>query len=109
MGCGDTLILGEGGHVTCSWLECPRPTAADELLHLPTDHFVVFDDNGYTIEHPASERLEGTMHDCYLSRWCNTLDGAPVKPGRYRAYPFESSTSVTGREPRWRFEEVTDG
>lgn len=32
MGCGATLFLGEGGHITCSWLECPRPHAADELL-----------------------------------------------------------------------------
>lgn len=28
-----TLFLGNGGHVTCSRLECPNPSAADELLH----------------------------------------------------------------------------
>ena len=32
MGCGATLFLGEGGHVTCSWHKCPEPGAADELL-----------------------------------------------------------------------------
>ncbi|MET8080052.1 DUF6085 family protein [Streptomyces sp. NPDC005303] len=32
--CGWTsLFLGDGGHVTCSRLECPDPSAADELLH----------------------------------------------------------------------------
>lgn len=31
--CRDTsLLLGEGGHVTCSRLECPDPAAADDLL-----------------------------------------------------------------------------
>lgn len=34
MGCGETLTLGSGGHVTCSLIGCPNPTAADELLHL---------------------------------------------------------------------------
>ena len=28
-----SLFLGDGGHVTCSRLDCPGPCAADELLH----------------------------------------------------------------------------
>ena len=28
-----SLFLGDGGHVTCSRLECPNPSAADDLLH----------------------------------------------------------------------------
>lgn len=28
-----SLFLGNGGHVTCSRLECPNPSAADDLLH----------------------------------------------------------------------------
>lgn len=32
--CGWTsLFLGDGGHPTCSRLECPNPSAADQLLH----------------------------------------------------------------------------
>lgn len=31
-GCGRTLFLGSGGHVTCSWIDCPNPAAPDELL-----------------------------------------------------------------------------
>jgi hypothetical protein len=32
--CGWTsLFLGDGGYVTCSRLECPNPSAADQLLH----------------------------------------------------------------------------
>lgn len=30
---GSSLFLGEGGHVTCSRIDCPDPTAADDLLH----------------------------------------------------------------------------
>lgn len=28
-----SLFIGTGGHVTCSRIECPNPSAADELLH----------------------------------------------------------------------------
>ncbi|MEU0098281.1 hypothetical protein [Streptomyces sp. NPDC006267] len=28
-----SLFLGEGGHVTCSRIDCPAPSAADDLLH----------------------------------------------------------------------------
>jgi hypothetical protein len=32
--CGWTsLFLGDGGYVTCPRLECPNPSAADQLLH----------------------------------------------------------------------------
>ncbi|WP_461707338.1 hypothetical protein [Streptomyces prasinus] len=30
---GSSLFLGEGGHVTCSRLDCPAPAEADDLLH----------------------------------------------------------------------------
>jgi hypothetical protein len=32
MGCGKTLFLGDGGHVTCSLIGCKNPTAADQWL-----------------------------------------------------------------------------
>lgn len=34
-GCGETLFLGEGGHVTCSNSACPDPSAVDALLSRP--------------------------------------------------------------------------
>ena len=30
---GSSLFLGEGGHVTCSRIDCPNPCAAEDLLH----------------------------------------------------------------------------
>lgn len=32
MGCGETLFIGAGGYITCSWLTCPNPTAVCDLL-----------------------------------------------------------------------------
>lgn len=32
MGCGRTLFLGEGGYVTCSYVECPQPHRASRYL-----------------------------------------------------------------------------
>ncbi|WP_030764824.1 DUF6085 family protein [Streptomyces sp. NRRL F-2664] len=37
---GASLFLGDGGHVTCSRIDCPNPCAADELLHAPTGPLV---------------------------------------------------------------------
>lgn len=31
--CAASLFLGEGGHVTCARIECPDPSAADDMLH----------------------------------------------------------------------------
>ncbi|MFB6675572.1 DUF6085 family protein [Streptomyces sp. NPDC056390] len=28
-----SLFLGDGGHVTCARIDCPDPSAADDLLH----------------------------------------------------------------------------
>lgn len=30
---GASLFLGSGGHVTCARIDCPDPSAADDLLH----------------------------------------------------------------------------
>jgi hypothetical protein len=30
---GSSLFLGSGGYLTCSRLDCPNPSAADDLLH----------------------------------------------------------------------------
>jgi hypothetical protein len=89
MGCGKTLFLGAGGYVTCSWIECPRPdAAADILLERETEHLVTWDhDNRYTIKHPLRERLDDALMDCPLVAELRDFWGPPVKPGLYRARP----------------------
>jgi len=31
-GCGETLFVGEGGYVTCSFIDCPEPDAPHKAL-----------------------------------------------------------------------------
>jgi hypothetical protein len=87
MGCGQTLFVGEGGHITCSWAHCPHPEAVDELLaDRETEHVVQIDAGTFSIQHPLRERLGGILFDCRLHEWLSEQDGPPEEPGyRYRA------------------------
>jgi hypothetical protein len=84
MGCGATLFLGAGGHVTCSFIGCPDPSAVDKILDEgETEHVVVFYERNFTIQHPLRERVDG-LFDCGLHRYCRDLPGPPAQLGRYR-------------------------
>lgn len=62
--CGhEVLILGEGGYVTCSLLECPDPEAAHKLLTIAG----------------TSPRVNQDVH--YVSH------GTPLRPDGSQAYP----------------------
>jgi len=88
MGCGQTLFLGLGGHVTCSLIGCPSPDAVALILADPeTEHLVDFSDHDFTILHPLRERLEedqGGLWGCVIHRQIQALAGRPMPPGRYR-------------------------
>lgn len=88
MGCGDTLFLGSGGYVTCSWIKCPNPTAMADLMldHADPWHTVVIDEATFVIEHPMRERLHGALFECPLHAHMAALDGPPRVPGRYRVH-----------------------
>lgn len=87
MGCGQTLFVADGGHITCSFIRCPRPTAVDDLLEdRETEHIVQFDAETFTIRHPLKERLDDALMDCKLHADVQGLNGPPVAPGRYRAF-----------------------
>jgi hypothetical protein len=84
MGCGDTLFVGSGGYITCSWVKCPDPGAVSDLLMLHTSphHKVVIGELGWTIEHPLRERLAG-LFDCPLHGFMESRPGPPAVPGTY--------------------------
>jgi hypothetical protein len=85
MGCGQTLFVGSGGHITCSYIPCPRPTAVDEILmNQPVHHIVRTDEFFYEIQHPLAERLDEHLFDCELTKFLNGLAGSPQPPGFYR-------------------------
>lgn len=46
MGCGQTLFLGSGGYVTCSWMKCPQPDSASRMLETSTSIRKVFEKHG---------------------------------------------------------------
>lgn len=65
MGCGETLFLAAGGHVTCSMIGCPNPTAVDDLLGDPmTNHVMTVTKEGFTLRHPLRERVGGQLENC---------------------------------------------
>lgn len=127
MGCGQTLFvsvvdvaaviaLGQFGReadidsrrtppgvVTCSYVDCPRPTAVDELLSdTETEHVVVFTDHGFTVRHPLRERLDDRLLLCHLHAWIADAGHPPAKPGTYRV----RSATLSESAGRWTFEEV---
>jgi hypothetical protein len=85
---GATLFLGSGGYVTCSYVNCPNPSAACDLLldHAYPWHVVVLDAGYFTVEHPLRERLNGELFDCGLHQFLKELTGPPRQPGRYRVH-----------------------
>lgn len=101
MGCGETLFIGEGGWITCSFISCPRPAAVADLLDdRETEHLVTFSDDGFTVKHPLRERLDDALLACELHLYIAGLGGPPVVPGRYRAMP---------RGDHWLWARVHDG
>jgi Family of unknown function (DUF6085) len=83
MGCGPTLILGEGGMVGCSSPGCPRPSAVTEILSDPeTEHVLEVGADGWSARHPLRERLDDQLLSCDLT--AAMLEGLPTPPGRYR-------------------------
>lgn len=112
MGCGETLFLGDGGHVTCSWVECPRPTAVDELLaSSEIEHRAMIRETSFTIEHPLRERLDGELHKCVIHEELQALCGPPSKPGLYRLVPrhpdLDSEPYRPGQLPGWDLERIS--
>lgn len=85
MGCGDTLFLGHEGYIICGFLDCPKPEAADEVLHISeTSHVAYLDEYNYTLVHPLKCRLFYPTLKCPEDTYLNSLTGPPRKPGKYR-------------------------
>jgi hypothetical protein len=101
MGCGSTLFLASGGHVTCSYVHCSRRDAVAGLLgDRENEHIVVFGEDAFTVRHPLRERLDDALMACELHEHIATLPGPPAKPGRYRA---------RGSGQSWTWQEVPVG
>jgi hypothetical protein len=85
MGCGATLILGEGGFVTCGLPDCPRPDAVSVLLADPEpEHLVQLGEDGFAIQHPLRERIDAELLRCALHDYLAEWAGPQAPPGLYR-------------------------
>jgi hypothetical protein len=89
MGCGQTLFLGAGGHVTCSFVGCPEPSVVDDILDQDAkekDHIAEIRNGIVTIRHPLFERVNDELMDCRLLHWINErAEGLPpIADGTYR-------------------------
>lgn len=84
MGCGQTLFVADGGHITCSLAGCPNPGVVDELLdNRETEHIAVLTDDDIVVLHPLRERLNDLLLSCALVGWGHR--DTPVQAGgRYR-------------------------
>lgn len=106
LGCGQTLFVGDGGYVTCSYSECPRPDAASDILLDPeTEHVVTLASEGFTVKHPLRERLDDALLDCMLHETIQH-GGPPAAPGIYRVThvghdPVNSSLGGDWHWERW--------
>ncbi|WP_282790867.1 DUF6085 family protein [Streptomyces sp. CC224B] len=80
-----SLFLGAGGHVTCARLDCPDPSAADELLHGERQSAVqaaaVREDQAARDTHPGREesRIAHSSRASGLREALRILDGRPAR------------------------------
>lgn len=83
------LVADSDGVITCSWDECPQPTLVAELLgqrdlHV---HLIRFDEDGFVVQHPLSERLRpGGLFACDIGAQLRALSGPPGI-GMFRVQP----------------------
>jgi hypothetical protein len=92
MGCGETLFVGEGGYITCSWVSCPAPDAVSTILEDgECEHVARFSEDAFVLQHPLRERLDGALFDCTVHQKIAGEPAMPVdSPGRYRVMVGES-------------------
>ncbi len=83
MGCGEGLILSELGGLLCADLLCSRRAAAQEILaDAEAGHVVTFTDEGFIIQHPLRERLDGSA-EVRAARLPGGPAPGPVSPRRF--------------------------
>lgn len=101
MGCGTTLYV-DGGMVSCSSQDCPRPNAVSEILSdTEIEHIVVVGEYDFTVKHPLRERLDNELVECGVFEYLQSLNGPPVPPGQhYRMV-------LRGNPAQWHYDKVT--
>lgn len=90
------LFIGDGGHITCSQVDCPNPSAAGEILaDGETEHLVTFTEEGWTIRHPLRERIGDQLETCDMND-VRALSGPPRELGTYRVVDEKVPGATSG-------------
>lgn len=108
MGCGQTLMLGYDGRVTCSRFDCEDPTSVDMLLSdadlTGAWHVVRLGATRFDMQHPMRELLsaDGDLFHCEVYAYVSSLPGPPLAPGLYRLHQDASGlANGSSWAPRW--------
>ena len=83
--CGrpDLAVTG-AGYLVCCDQDCPRNTAAAELLMDPVvEHVIQLDRDGFTMRHPLIERLDDALLTCSIHAEIADRVSPPMPTGRY--------------------------
>ena len=95
--CGrSSLYLNGRGKIECIFGECPRPTAAAEILADPeTEHEATFTATGFTLRHPLRERLDNDLVNCEAHRHLAAQISPEMPPGSYVMEPEDGNGGWT--------------
>lgn len=79
--------------LVCVSADCPRPSAAGELLaDAETEHIIIFDSRGFTVQHPLRERLDGELFGCSVHQQIRDNPESQGRLGRYRVKRMTKSS-----------------
>ncbi|MYY79722.1 MULTISPECIES: DUF6085 family protein [unclassified Streptomyces] len=99
---GTSLMLADGGHVTCRRLDCPNPSAADQLLHgEPQPRLAAAADR----EEQAARLTPGGRDECraaHSGRAAGLRDAARILGG----HDGPSITECAANDRRWDLEKA---
>lgn len=97
---GADLWLGSDRVLGCGNDQCPRPTAAAEILGDSEIHHVVrFDIDHFDVKHPLHERLDGCLLGCGISAAILNVFGlAGPSPGGHSPEPGSTYRVIVPHE-----------
>lgn len=75
--------------------------AVARALGNDTQHIVKFEEHTFSVQHPLSERIDGSLFSCPVHKNILTLDESPVIPGIYRV-------AASGPLSQWSFELIRE-
>lgn len=84
--CGNpTLAIDEfEARLGCTEVDCPRPTAAHDVLSDDqTLHLVTLRRDDFTVRHPLIERLDNRLEECRIHAALADCDDMPMGQGVY--------------------------